>query len=70
MNCGGKHQALDFARVTALPRALTTGNLQVIESAAAELTGGLDAVPAILVVLAQTSDPRFDRAAARWSVGC
>ncbi len=48
-------------------RALTTGNLQVIEAAAAELpTVGLDDALAILAVLAQTSDPRFDRAAARW----
>jgi hypothetical protein len=48
-------------------RALMTGNLQVIETAAAELpTVGLDDALAILAVLAQTNDPRFDRAAARW----
>ena len=48
-------------------RALTTGNMRAIEAAAAELPRvGLDDALAILVVLAQTSDPRFDRAAARW----
>ncbi len=48
-------------------RALTTGNLGVIEVAAAELPRvGLDDALAILVVLAQSADPRFDRAAARW----
>ena len=44
-----------------------TGNLHVIETAAAELPNvGLDDALAILVVLAQKSDARFDRAAARW----
>ncbi len=48
-------------------RALMTGNLHVIEAAAAELPNvGLDDALAILVALAQNSDPRFDRAAARW----
>ncbi len=48
-------------------RALTTGNLGVIEAAAAELPRvGLDDALAILVVLAQSADPRFDRVAARW----
>jgi hypothetical protein len=48
-------------------RALTTGNLQLIETAASELPiVGIDDALAILVVLAQTGDPRFDRAAARW----
>jgi hypothetical protein len=48
-------------------RALTTGNLQVIETAAAELpTVGLDDALSILVALAHAGDPRFDRAAARW----
>ncbi len=48
-------------------RALATGNLQVIEAAAAELPAvGLDDALAILAVLAQTGNPRFDRAAARW----
>jgi hypothetical protein len=43
------------------------GNLQLIEAAAAELPRvGLDDALAILAVLAQSSDPRFDRAAARW----
>jgi hypothetical protein len=41
--------------------------MRVIEAAAAALPSvGLDDSLAILVVLAQTSDPRFDRAAARW----
>jgi hypothetical protein len=48
-------------------RALTTGNLHIVEVAAAELpTVGLDDALAILVLLAQTDDARFDRAAARW----
>ena len=48
-------------------RALTTGNLQVIEAAAAELPiVGLNDALAILVALAHAGDPRFDRAAARW----
>jgi hypothetical protein len=48
-------------------RALMTGNLQVIETAAAELPAvGLDDALAILAVLAQTKTRRFDRAAARW----
>ena len=46
---------------------MTTGNLRAIEVAAAELPRiGLDDALAILIVLAQTNDPRFDRAAARW----
>ncbi len=48
-------------------RALATGNLQVVEAAAAELpTVGLDDALAILVLLAQAGDERFDRAATRW----
>jgi len=48
-------------------RALATGNIDVVEAAAAELpTIGLDDALAILVLLAQTGDPRFERAAARW----
>ena len=39
----------------------------MIKAAAAELPRvGLDDALAILIVLAQTNDPRFDRAAARW----
>lgn len=48
-------------------RALATGNMPLIESAAAELPRvGVDDALAILIVLAQVGDPRFDRAAARW----
>ena len=48
-------------------RALTTGNLQLIEAAAAELPKvSLEDALAILIVLAQRGDPRFERAAARW----
>ena len=48
-------------------RALATGNIDIVEAAAAELpTIGLDDALAILVLLAQAGDPRFDRAAARW----
>jgi hypothetical protein len=48
-------------------RALTTGNLAIVEAAAVELPSvGLDDALAILALLAQTGDPRFDRAAARW----
>ena len=48
-------------------RALTTGDMHAIEAAAAELPRvGLDDALAILIVLAQSGDPRFDRAAARW----
>ena len=54
----------DLAR---FQRALTTGNLQLIEAAAAELPKpSLEDARAILIVLAQRGDPRFDRAAARW----
>jgi hypothetical protein len=49
-------------------RALLTGNLQIIEGAAAELPQiSLDDALRILVVMAEKSDPRFDRAAARWA---
>jgi hypothetical protein len=48
-------------------RALTTGNLQLIETAASELPKvSLEDALAILIVLAQRGDPRFERAAARW----
>ena len=48
-------------------RALSTGNLQLIEAAAAELPKvSLEDALAILIVLAQRGDPRFERAAARW----
>jgi hypothetical protein len=48
-------------------RALATGNLQVIEAAARELPSiGLDDALLILSLLADSGDPRFDRAAARW----
>jgi len=48
-------------------RALTTGNLQLIEAAAVELPKvSLEDALAILIVLAQREDPRFDRDAARW----
>jgi hypothetical protein len=48
-------------------RALATGNLQVIEAAARELPRiGLDDALLILSLLADSGDPRFDRAAARW----
>ena len=47
--------------------ALTTGNLQLIEAAAAELPKvSLEDALAILIVLAGRCDPRFERAAARW----
>jgi hypothetical protein len=48
-------------------RALTTGNLQLIEAAAAELPRvSLEDALAILIVPAPRGDPRFERAAARW----
>lgn len=48
-------------------RALTTGNLVIVEAAARELPQvALDDALAILVMLANVGDPRFDRAAARW----
>ncbi len=48
-------------------RALTTGNLAIVEAAARELPRvALDDALAILVMLANVGDPRFDRAAARW----
>ena len=48
-------------------RALTTGNLQLIEAVAVELPKvALDDALAILIVLAQRRDPRFERGAARW----
>lgn len=47
-------------------RALRTGNLRIVEAAAAELpTIGLDDALSILALLAETRDGRFDRAAAR-----
>jgi hypothetical protein len=48
-------------------RALASGNLVIIEAAAAELPRvGLDDALLILSLLADKGDPRFDRAAARW----
>ena len=47
-------------------RALATGNLQLIEAAAADVPKvGLDDGLVILSLLADSGDPRFDRAAAR-----
>jgi hypothetical protein len=52
-------------------RALATGNLQVIEAAAAELPAvGLDDALAILVVLAQTGDPDLTGQRRAGSAGC
>jgi hypothetical protein len=49
-------------------RALLTGNLNVIEAAAAELPAvDLEDALRILVVMAEKRDARFDRAAARWA---
>lgn len=48
-------------------RALQTGNLQIVEAAAAELPAiRLDDALAILALLAEQGDDRFGRAAARW----
>jgi hypothetical protein len=48
-------------------RALQTRNLRIVEAAATELPRvGLDDALAILVLLAEAGDPRFDRAATRW----
>ena len=48
-------------------RALTTGNLLIVEAAARELPRiGLDDALSILALLAADHDARFDRAAARW----
>ena len=48
-------------------RALTTSNLSVVEAAAAELPYvRLEDALAILALLAERGDPRFERAAARW----
>jgi hypothetical protein len=48
-------------------RALQTRNLRMVEAAASELPQvRLDDALAILVLLAEAGDPRFDRAAARW----
>jgi hypothetical protein len=52
---------------TRFQRALTTGNLTIVEAAAADLPAvGLDDALVILSLLADSGDPRFDRAAARW----
>jgi len=49
-------------------RALLTGNLAVIRSAASELPAiDLDDALAVCAVMARTGDPAFDRAAARWA---
>lgn len=48
-------------------RALTTSNLSVVEAAAAELPSvRLEDALAILALLAERGDPRFERAATRW----
>jgi hypothetical protein len=49
-------------------RALLTGNMQIIEGAAAEL-GAIQLHDAlrILIVMARTHDERYERAAARWA---
>jgi uncharacterized protein (DUF2384 family) len=49
-------------------RALLSGNMTIIESAAAELPG-VDLADAlrILVVMAKSHDERYERAAARWT---
>jgi hypothetical protein len=48
-----------------------TGNLNLVETAAAELPRvGLDDALTILSLLAENADPRSDRAAARWSADC
>lgn len=48
-------------------RALTTSNLALVEAAAADLSSvRLEDALAILVLLADADDPRFERAAARW----
>ena len=48
-------------------RALLGGNMQIIESAAAELeVVQLEDALRILVVMARAADPRFERAAAKW----
>ena len=57
-------QGLAYSR---FQRALSTGNLRLIEAAAAELPEvSLEDALAILIVLAQRGDSRFERAAARW----
>lgn len=44
-----------------------TGNLRVVEAAAAELPEiALEDALRVLCLLADKGDPRFDRAAARW----
>jgi hypothetical protein len=49
-------------------RALLTKNLRVIDAAAAELPQvGLEDALRLLVVMAEKSDPRFERAAARFA---
>ncbi len=48
-------------------RALLGGNMHIIEAAAAELqVVQLEDALRILVVMARSADPRFDRAAAKW----
>lgn len=48
-------------------RALQTGNLRVVEAAAAELPSiALDDALVMLCLLADAGDPRFERAAVRW----
>ena len=51
-----------------LRRALLTGNMAVIEGAAAELPA-LDLADAlrVLIVMGKVRDPRYERAAARWA---
>jgi len=57
----------EATRQNRLPSTHGSGSRALIEAAAAELPKiGLDDALAILIVLAQANDPRFDRAAARW----
>jgi hypothetical protein len=49
-------------------RSLLTKNLTLIDAAAVELPHiSLDDALRILVVMAEKSDPRYERAAARWA---
>jgi hypothetical protein len=52
-------------------RSLQTRKLSVVLTAAAELQSiQLDDALEILILMGREKDPRFDRAAARWSAGC
>jgi len=49
-------------------RALLSDNLAIIEATARQVQRvGLDDALSILVLLAKTGDPRYERAAARWA---